>query len=126
MSPFYNVQTQGRDLGVAIKGYFRGLSYQAMISNGLGANEYIGASESRQFLYANAFGAYFYGARLSYDVFKEFGDRFGEVPASLVVGDITTGITIRISYIRMLRRCWTSTESHGRWTQSSTSLTSCG
>jgi hypothetical protein len=84
-SPFYWVQTQNRDLGAAVKGELRGLSYFAMIGNGLGAGNYIGADESRGFVYANSFGAYFYGARLTYDLLTEFREALG-FPAVLVVG----------------------------------------
>jgi hypothetical protein len=84
-SPFYYVQTQNRDLGVAVKGAYRGLSYLAMIGNGLGVGNYVGADESRGFVYANSFGAYFYGARLTYDVLTELSELL-PFPAALVVG----------------------------------------
>ncbi|MGA2478583.1 MAG: hypothetical protein ABSG63_07530 [Spirochaetia bacterium] len=84
-SPFYYVQTQNRDLGAAAKGEFRGLSYMVMIGNGLGAGNYIGADENRGFVYANPFGAYFYGGRLTYDLLTELRETLG-VPAAFVVG----------------------------------------
>jgi hypothetical protein len=85
-SPFYFIQTQQRDLGAAIKGEVRGFSYLAMVGNGLGANNYVGADESRQFVYANSFGAYFYGARVSYDLLTEIRQGGSPLPASFVVG----------------------------------------
>jgi hypothetical protein len=85
-SPFYYAQTQSRDLGVALKGSWRGLTYFATISNGLGVGNYVGADESRQFLYANPIGAYFYGARVTYDLFTELRDTLIPFPASFVVG----------------------------------------
>jgi hypothetical protein len=85
-SPLYFIQTNLRDLGAGIRGEFRGLEYFLMVGNGLGANAYIGAIENRQFVYANPFGAYFYGGRLSYDVFNELGDNLWGVPCALAIG----------------------------------------
>jgi hypothetical protein len=68
-SPFQNINTNNRDLGVALKGALPdaehpAFTYFAMISNGLGANIFTGASESPEFLAANNFGDYLYGIRL--------------------------------------------------------------
>lgn len=75
VSPFTFVQTNSRDLGVGLRGYLRGFRYFLMVGNGLGVNNYIGAEENRQFVYANDFGAYLYGARLSYDLLYELRQR---------------------------------------------------
>jgi hypothetical protein len=85
-SPLYAVQTNSRDLGLGIDGFCRGLRYFLMVGNGLGANSYVGAEESRQFLFANDFGAYFYGARLSYDLLYELRQRLRPMPIYLEVG----------------------------------------
>lgn len=72
ISPFTSVQTYYRDLGVAIRGNLYGFTYHCMISNGLGANLFVGGNESRQFVYTNTFGAYFFGTRLSWDIMRLF------------------------------------------------------
>ena len=58
-----------RDLGLAIKGSWPpDRSWQArwfiMGGNGMGANKYIGGSESEEFLYTNSFGDMYLGGRL--------------------------------------------------------------
>jgi len=69
-SPFYGNRTDYRDIGVGIKGKAciksnpDLFSYFLMVSNGLGANLAIGATESKEFILANNFGDYFYGVRL--------------------------------------------------------------
>lgn len=69
-SPFYGNRTDYRDIGVGIKGKV-GIksnpdlfSYFLMVSNGLGANLSIGATESKEFILTNNFGDYFCGVRL--------------------------------------------------------------
>lgn len=69
-SAFYGNRSYSRDLGVGIKGTI-GLesksnlvSYFLMVGNGLGANLFIGGRESKEFIFSNDFGDYFYGARL--------------------------------------------------------------
>jgi hypothetical protein len=84
-SPLYNVQTLYRDLGLAIGGSFSGFDYALMVGNGLGANYFVGADESRGFVYANPFGAYFYGARASYDILSLLRQYIG-FPLSLELG----------------------------------------
>jgi hypothetical protein len=59
------VRTYDRDLGVGVKGSAAPLSYFVMVGNGLGANRFVGGPGARQEVYANSFGAHFYGARLS-------------------------------------------------------------
>jgi hypothetical protein len=44
-----------------------------MIGNGLGANLFVGGDQNRQFVYTNSFGEYFYGVRLSLDLFDLIG-----------------------------------------------------
>jgi hypothetical protein len=85
-SPFTFVQTYARDMGVGLQGSLRGFHYFAMVGNGLGANNYVGAEESRQFVYANQFGAYFYGARISYEVIREPGESALPGLSSLEIG----------------------------------------
>ncbi len=84
--PLYNVQTYSRDTGLSIEGEAAGFRYALMAGNGLGANNYVGADESRGFVYANAYGAYFYGARASYDVLTELRRMLSTLPASLELG----------------------------------------
>jgi hypothetical protein len=84
--PFYLLQTSARDLGAGLRGYWRGLRYFLMIGNGLGANNYVGAEENRQFVVANDFGAYFYGARLSYDLAYELRQRIRPTAFYLELG----------------------------------------
>jgi hypothetical protein len=84
--PFYQLQTSSRDLGAGLRGYYRGFRYFLMVGNGLGANNYVGAEENRQFLIANDFGAYFYGARLSYDLLYELRQRTRPMAVYLEVG----------------------------------------
>ena len=84
--PFYLLQTQARDLGLGFDGYFRGFRYFLMVGNGLGANNYVGAEENRQFVVANAIGAYFYGARLSYDLLYELRQRLRPTAFYLELG----------------------------------------
>jgi len=72
----YGIRSYLRDTGIAVKGTVgpesnRELfSYFLMMSNGLGANSYIGGDESKEFLYSNDFGNYFYGARLDVSPIK--------------------------------------------------------
>ena len=69
ISSLMAVRSYNRDLGLALKGSFPetagpGLSWFLMVSNGIGGGYYVGGSESPEFLYANKFGDYFYGARV--------------------------------------------------------------
>jgi hypothetical protein len=84
--PFYLVQTSARDLGLGLRGYWRGLRYLLMVGNGLGAGNFVGAEESRQFILANSFGAFFYGARLSYDLLYELRQRLRPAALYLELG----------------------------------------
>jgi hypothetical protein len=59
------VRSYDRDLGVGLKGALAPLRYFVMVGNGLGANQFIGGPSTRQAIYANAFGAYFYGTRVA-------------------------------------------------------------
>jgi hypothetical protein len=68
VSPFTSVETNMRDIGIAVKGNFSGFSYSIMASNGLGSNLAVGGPEKKGYLYANRFGEYFYGVRAEYDV----------------------------------------------------------
>ncbi len=69
-STFYGNKSVYRDAGIGVKGscqneegheYFK---YFFMIGNGLGHSLYIGGHESKEFIFANEFGDYFYGLRL--------------------------------------------------------------
>jgi hypothetical protein len=69
-SAFYGNRSYNRDLGIGIKGKLGvasnpGLvSYFLMVGNGLGANLFISGKESKEFIFSNNLGDYFYGARL--------------------------------------------------------------
>jgi hypothetical protein len=89
-SPLYYVQSYLRDTGVGVDGDLLGLRYALMVGDGLGAGGNIGADESRGLLYANPFGAYFYAARVSYDLLTEVRRWVFPVPASLVIGGHVT------------------------------------
>jgi len=70
ISPFLGTNANNRDLGVAVKGDFGDgavswLRYFIMVGNGLGGNRYVGGKDKTEFVYANNFGDYFYGARLA-------------------------------------------------------------
>jgi hypothetical protein len=67
VSPFSGARSYYRDAGLAIKGEAYGASGFLMVGNGLGANQFVGASENKQFVFANSFGSYFYGIRLGFD-----------------------------------------------------------
>jgi hypothetical protein len=63
------VKSYDRDLGIAFRGRYPNgeaplLGYFLMVSNGIGANKYIGGRESNEFLFTNKFGDFYYGARL--------------------------------------------------------------
>jgi hypothetical protein len=66
----YGNRSDNRDTGLALKGNLKFLdqprffNYFLMVSNGLGANLNIGATESKEFITANELGDYFYGGRL--------------------------------------------------------------
>lgn len=69
ISSLMAVRSYHRDLGIALKGSFPeaagpGLSWFVMVSNGIGAGNFIGGNESPEFLYTNEFGEYYYGARV--------------------------------------------------------------
>lgn len=75
---FYGNLSYYRDLGLAIKGtlalkeradFFK---YFLMISNGLGQGLYIGGRESKEYIYTNDVGDFFYGLRLELSPFKFF------------------------------------------------------
>jgi hypothetical protein len=63
------VKSYDRDLGIAFRGSYPGgdaplIGYFLMVSNGIGANNYIGGGESKEFLYTNRFGDFYYGMRI--------------------------------------------------------------
>lgn len=63
------VKSYDRDLGIALRGAFPGdeaplLGYFLMVSNGIGANKYIGGGESEEFFFTNRFGDFYYGTRV--------------------------------------------------------------
>ncbi len=69
ISSIMAVKSYHRDLGLAWKGVFSNrertlLSYFLMISNGIGANRYIGGRESGEYIFTNRFGDFYYGLRL--------------------------------------------------------------
>lgn len=66
-SPFSGVRTYQRDLGVGLRGELHGWRYFLMAGNGLGANLFIGGRDHKEWVIANRPGAFFYGARLSFD-----------------------------------------------------------
>lgn len=75
-STFYGNRSDYRDVGGAIRGSIGPksnpmlLRYFLMMSNGLGANLYIGGDESKEYIYSNDFGNYFYGARIDVSPIK--------------------------------------------------------
>jgi hypothetical protein len=75
-----------RDLGVGLKGRLGGARYFAMIGNGLGADAFIGGIESKQEIYANRFGAYFYGLRLAYELPEAGAHRGRPIVSALAIG----------------------------------------
>jgi hypothetical protein len=66
-SPFSGVRTYLRDLGVGLRGELYGWRYHLMVGNGLGANLFISDRDHKEWVIANQPGAFFYGARLSFD-----------------------------------------------------------
>jgi hypothetical protein len=79
-----------RDLGVGLKGRVGSARYFVMIGNGLGAGAFVGGTESKQEIYANRFGAYFYGMRLAYELLSADA-RAGRSPVSaLAIGGHAT------------------------------------
>ena len=76
-SPFPGAKCYFRDQGIAARGEAYGLRYHLMVGNGLGANFGIGGPEYKQFIFANNVGAYFYGARLSFDPLVALQDTLG-------------------------------------------------
>lgn len=64
------VKSYDRDLGLALRGVWPAASSRlglfAMVGNGLGAGNYIGGSESSEFLYTNTPGDWYYGGRLEW------------------------------------------------------------
>jgi hypothetical protein len=63
------VKSYDRDLGIALRGGYPAgdvplFGYFLMVSNGIGANKYIGGGESEEFLYTNRFGDFYYGLRV--------------------------------------------------------------
>lgn len=73
VSPLTSSRSRLRDTGLSLKGDFRGVSFFAMVSNGLGANMYIGGDTNKQFVYANNPGAWFYALRLEWSPLESFG-----------------------------------------------------
>lgn len=75
-SPFYGNRSDYRDTGIGIKGTIGPISnpdlasYFLMVSNGLGADLFIGGKESKEYILSNNIGDYFYGARLDISPFK--------------------------------------------------------
>ena len=75
-SALYGSRSYNRDLGIGIKGTFGSetipsfLSYFLMAGNGLGANLFIGGKESKEFIFTNNLGDYFYSARLDASPFS--------------------------------------------------------
>lgn len=69
-SSFYGNKSVYRDAGIGAKGSYKNengheyFKYFFMIGNGLGHSLYIGGNESKEFIFANEFGDYFYGLRL--------------------------------------------------------------
>ncbi|MBM3242443.1 hypothetical protein FJZ31_39795 [Candidatus Poribacteria bacterium] len=79
-SPYYSAlygnRSYNRDLGIGIRGKF-GIasnpslaSYFLMTGNGLGANLFISGKESKEFIFSNNLGDYFYGVRLDVSPLK--------------------------------------------------------
>jgi hypothetical protein len=71
ISSIMSAKSYDRDLGAALRGSFNtgeipSVRYFVMVSNGIGANRYIGG-ESDEFLHTNRFGDFYYGARLELD-----------------------------------------------------------
>ncbi len=66
-SPLQGIRTYLRDMGMGVKGEIGAGGYFLMVGNGLGSNLWIGGAENKQYIFANNAGAYFYGARISYD-----------------------------------------------------------
>ncbi len=69
ISSIMSAKSYDRDLGIALKGRFPlgeipFARYFIMVSNGIGANRYIGGDTSEEFIYTNSFGDFYYGARL--------------------------------------------------------------
>jgi hypothetical protein len=68
-SSFYGNKSVYRDAGIGVKGAIKDdegidkLKYFFMIGNGLGHSLYIGGRESKEFIFTNNFGDYFYGLR---------------------------------------------------------------
>jgi hypothetical protein len=71
-SSFYGNQAYFRDAGIGLKGKLTDdvgrdtFDYFFMVGNGLGHSLYIGGPESKEFLFSNKFGDYFYGLRLDW------------------------------------------------------------
>jgi hypothetical protein len=77
-SAFYGSRSYNRDLGIGIKGGLGSasdadlVSYFLMAGNGLGANLFIGGRESKEFVFSNNFGDYFYGMRFDISPLRWF------------------------------------------------------
>ncbi len=69
---FYGNKSYNRDAGVGLKGAYRDCDgrdmfrYFLMIGNGIGHSLYIGARESKEFLFSNDFGDFLYAARFDW------------------------------------------------------------
>ncbi|MFC1670244.1 porin, partial [Spirochaetota bacterium] len=73
VSPFTNLNTYQRDLGLALKGKIASAEYFFMLGNGFGANNFTGGPENKGSVYTNSPGDHFYGFRLSWDIASFFG-----------------------------------------------------
>ena len=75
-SAFYGNRSYHRDLGLGFTGKLDAvtnllsLSYFGMVGNGLGANLFIGGTESKEFIFTNNPGDCFYGVRLDASVWE--------------------------------------------------------
>jgi hypothetical protein len=84
-SPRFNgARAYLRDLGVAIKGNTGPLRSFFMVSNGFGANRFIGGSERKQEVFANPFGACFIGVRVSCDLLGVEKERSKKQPGTRI------------------------------------------
>jgi len=75
ISSLMATRSYDRDLGVALKGAIPrdqapALRYFLMVSNGIGANNFIGGKENPEFMFTNNFGDFFYGARLELEPYS--------------------------------------------------------
>jgi len=96
---YQNIRSYNRDLGISLKGDYKEnlFNYQLMISNGFGANYFLGGYEKHEpgDVFANNLGDFFYGLRIDYqpvDLVKLGGFYNMNKHDNFIINDIRYGI----------------------------------